>query len=188
MKKLTIQNPVISNGDLEKIRNISIGNFKSETIKILYPVEKGLNGLEDALEDVIDQISKAIDRGTNIIILSDRGVNKEFAPIPCLLVCSYVHHQMNRLRKRSFFDIIIESAEPREPHHFATLFGYGASAINPYMVNEIIRMQVTEGFVTGMTEDQAVNNFNKAIGTGIIKVMNKIGISTLHSYQRVSDL
>ena len=182
-KKLTIQNPVISNGDLEKIRNISIGNFKSETIKILYPVEKGLNGLEDALEDVIDQISKAIDRGTNIIILSDRGVNKEFAPIPCLLACSYVHHQMNRLRKRSFFDIIIESAEPREPHHFATLFGYGASAINPYMVNEIIRMQVTEGFVTGMTEDQAVNNFNKAIGTGIIKVMNKIGISTLHSYR-----
>ena len=182
-KKLTIQNPVISNGDLEKIRNISIGNFKAETIKILYPVEKGLNGLEDALEDVIDQISKAIDRGTNIIILSDRGVNKEFAPIPCLLVCSYVHHQMNRLRKRSFFDIIIESAEPREPHHFATLFGYGASAINPYMVNEIIRMQVKEGFVTGMTEDQAVNNFNKAIGTGILKVMNKIGISTLHSYR-----
>ena len=182
-RKLRIQNPVISNEDLEKIRNISVDNFKSETIEILYPKLKGLNGLEDALENIIVQITKAIDRGTNIIILSDRGVNKEFAPIPSLLACSYVHHQMNRLRKRSYFDIIIESAEPREPHHFATLFGYGASAINPYMVNEIIRMQVKEGFITGMDEQKAVDNFNKAIGKGILKVMNKIGISTLHSYR-----
>ena len=182
-RKLRIQNPVISNEDLEKIRNISVDNFKAETIEILYPKEKGLNGLEDALENIIVQITKAIDRGTNIIILSDRGVNKEFAPIPSLLACSYVHHQMNRLRKRSYFDIIIESAEPREPHHFATLFGYGASAINPYMVNEIIRMQVKEGFISGMDEQKAVDNFNKAIGKGILKVMNKIGISTLHSYR-----
>ena len=182
-RKLRIQNPVISNEDLEKIRNISVDNFKAETIEILYPKLKGLNGLEDALENIIVQITKAIDRGTNIIILSDRGVNKEFAPIPSLLACSYVHHQMNRLRKRSYFDIIIESAEPREPHHFATLFGYGASAINPYMVNEIIRMQVKEGFISGMDEQKAVDNFNKAIGKGILKVMNKIGISTLHSYR-----
>ncbi|MCL4117755.1 UNVERIFIED_CONTAM: hypothetical protein GTU68_016831 [Idotea baltica] len=182
-RKLKIQNPVISNGDLEKIRNISIDGFKSETIEMLYPKEKGLNGLEDALENIIVQIEKALLRKTNIIILSDRGVNKEFAPIPSLLACSYVHHQMNRLRKRSYFDIIIESAEPREPHHFATLFGYGASAINPYMVNEIIRMQVKDGFITGMDEQKAVDNFNKAIGKGILKVMNKIGISTLHSYR-----
>ena len=182
-RKLRIQNPVISNEDLEKIRNISVDNFKAETIEILYPKVKGLNGLEDALENIIVQITKAIERGTNIIILSDRGVNKEFAPIPSLLACSYVHHQMNRLRKRSYFDIIIESAEPREPHHFATLFGYGASAINPYMVNEIIRMQVKEGFITDMDEQKAVDNFNKAIGKGILKVMNKIGISTLHSYR-----
>eukprot|EP00095_Tigriopus_kingsejongensis_P005784 maker-scaffold4222_size6372-snap-gene-0.0 protein:Tk05784 transcript:maker-scaffold4222_size6372-snap-gene-0.0-mRNA-1 annotation:"glutamate synthase" len=113
----------------------------------------------------------------------NRGVNQEFAPIPALLACSFVHHQMNRLRKRSYFDIFIESAEPREPHHFATLFGYGASAVNPYMVNEIIRMQVKEGFITGMDEQKAVDNFNKAIGKGILKVMNKIGISTLRSYR-----
>ena len=182
-RKLRIQNPVISNDDLEKIRNISIESFKAETIEMLYPKEKGLNGLEDALDNIIVQITKALDRGTNIIILSDRGVNKEFAPIPSLLACSFVNHQMNRLRKRSFFDIIIESAEPREPHHFATLFGYGASAVNPYMVNEIIRMQVQEGFITGMDEQKAVDNFNKAIGKGILKVMNKIGISTLHSYR-----
>jgi len=182
-RKLRIQNPVISNADLEKIRSISIESFKAETIEMLYPKAHGLNGLEDALEDIIVQITKALDRGTNIIILSDRGVNKELAPIPALLTCSYVNHQMNRLRKRSYFDIIIESAEPREPHHFATLFGYGASAINPYMVNEIIRMQVKEGFITGMDEQKAVDNFNKAIGKGILKVMNKIGISTLHSYR-----
>ncbi|MFD2726144.1 glutamate synthase large subunit [Hyunsoonleella rubra] len=182
-RKLRIQNPVISNADLEKIRTIQIESFKAETIQMLYPKAQGMNGLEDALDDIIVQIEKALDRKTNIIILSDRGVNKEFAPIPALLTCSYVNHQMNRLRKRSYFDIIIESAEPREPHHFATLFGYGASAINPYMVNEIIRMQVKEGFISDLNEDQAVENFNKAIGKGILKIMNKIGISTLHSYR-----
>ena len=182
-RKLRIQNPVISSIDLEKIRNIEVESFKTETIEILYPKAQGLNGLEDALEKIITQIEKALLRKTNIIILSDRGVNEEFAPIPCLLACSYVNHQLNRLRKRSYFDIIIESAEPREPHHFATLFGYGASAINPYMVNEIIRSQVKEGFITGMDEQKAVDNFNTAIGKGILKVMNKIGISTLHSYR-----
>jgi glutamate synthase (NADPH/NADH) large chain len=182
-RKLRIQNPVISNADLEKIRSIDIESFKAETIQILYPKAQGLNGLEDALDAIIIQIEKALERKTNIIILSDRGVNKEFAPIPALLACSFVNHQLNRLRKRSYFDIIIESAEPREPHHFATLFGYGASAVNPYMVNEIIRMQVKEGFITGMNEQKAVDNFNKAIGKGILKVMNKIGISTLHSYR-----
>ncbi|KJD34166.1 glutamate synthase [Tamlana nanhaiensis] len=182
-RKLRIQNPVISNADLEKIRTIEIESFKAETIQMLYPKAQGLNGLEDALDNIIRQVEKALERKTNIIILSDRGVNQEFAPIPALLACSYVNHQMNRLRKRSYFDIIIESAEPREPHHFATLFGYGASAINPYMVNEIIRMQVKEGFIKGMDEDKAVENFNKAIGKGLLKVMNKIGISTLHSYR-----
>ncbi|PHS54763.1 MAG: glutamate synthase large subunit [Lutibacter sp.] len=182
-KKLRIKNPVISNNDLEKIRNISVGDFKAITIEMLYPKEKGLNGLEDALDTIINQVSKAVDDRTNIIILSDRGANKQFAPIPALLACSYVHHSLNRLRKRSYFDIIIESAEPREPHQFATLFGYGASAINPYMVNEIIRLQVQKGFITDFNEQQAVDNFNKAIGKGILKIMNKIGISTLHSYR-----
>jgi glutamate synthase (NADPH/NADH) large chain len=182
-RKLRIQNPVISNADLEKIRFIDIESFKTATIQILYPKAKGLNGLEDALDDIVTQVEKAIDNKNNIIILSDRGVNQELAPIPALLACSFVNHQLNRLRKRSYFDIIIESAEPREPHHFATLFGYGASAVNPYMVNEIIRMQVKEGFITDMDEQKAVDNFNLAIGKGLLKVMNKIGISTLHSYR-----
>ena len=182
-RKLRIQNPVISNADLEKIRSIDIESFKAETIEILYSKSKGLNGLEDALDNIVIQVEKALERKNNIIILSDRGIRQELAPIPALLACSFVNHQLNRLRKRSYFDIIIESAEPREPHHFATLFGYGASAVNPYMVNEIIRMQVKEGFITDMDEQKAVDNFNTAIGKGILKVMNKIGISTLHSYR-----
>ena len=182
-RKLRIQNPVISNADLEKIRTIDIESFKAITIQMLYPKAEGLNGLENALENIIIQVEKALKEKTNIIILSDRGVNQEFAPIPALLACSYVNHQLNRLRKRSFFDIIIESAEPREPHHFATLFGYGASAVNPYMVNEIIRMQVKEDFIKDIDEQKAVDNFNFAIGKGILKIMNKIGISTLHSYR-----
>jgi glutamate synthase (ferredoxin) len=182
-RKLRIQNPVISNADLEKIRSIDIESFKAETIKILYSKSKGLNGLEDALDNIVIQVEKALEKKNNIIILSDRGISQELAPIPALLACSFVNHQLNRLRKRSYFDIIIESAEPREPHHFATLFGYGASAVNPYMVNEIIRMQVKEGFITEIDEQKAVDNFNTAIGKGILKVMNKIGISTLHSYR-----
>jgi glutamate synthase (ferredoxin) len=182
-RKLRIQNPVISNKDLERIRNINVESFKAETVEILYKKAEGLNGLENALDNIVIQIEKAIANKNNIIILSDRGVNQEFAPIPVLLACSFVNHQLNRLRKRSFFDIVIESAEPREPHHFATLFGYGASAINPYMVNEIIRTQVKEGFITGMDAQKAVDNFNMAIGKGLLKVMNKIGISTLHSYR-----
>ena len=181
--KLKIQNPVISNEDLEKIRNIKIKGFKAQTVQVLYSKKAGMNGLEDALENIIKTVSKALSEGVNIIILSDRGANKNLAPIPMLLACSYVHHQMNRLRKRSFFDIVVESAEPREPHHFATLFGYGASAINPYMVNEIIRVQVKEGFVKNLNQQEAVDNFNSAIGKGLLKIMNKIGISTLHSYR-----
>lgn len=109
--KLRIQNPVISNDDLEKIRSIQISGFKAETIGMLYNVERGMNGLEEGLDKIIEQVAEAVENGANIIILSDRGAKEGLAPIPCLLACSYVHHQMNRLRKRSYFDIIIESAE-----------------------------------------------------------------------------
>ncbi|PKH67305.1 glutamate synthase large subunit [Flavobacterium sp. ALD4] len=182
-KKLKIQNPVISKEDLDKIRNIDHPDFKSQTISTLYEIEKGVNGLERALEKCVKATFKAIQGGYNIIILSDRGVSDKMAPIPMLLACSYVHHSMNILKVRSKFGIIIESAEPREPHHFALLFGYGASAINPYLVNEIIRDQVDKSFITGMTADYAITNYNKAIAKGILKIMNKIGISTLHSYR-----
>jgi len=181
-KKLSIQNPVISNEDLDKIKFINHPDFKSVTVSTLYEVQTGLNGLEYALNDMITAIEKAIAQGANIIILSDRGVSASLAPIPMLLATSYAHHEFKRLKKRSQFGIIVESAEPREPHHFALLFGYGASAINPYMVNEIILHQAEQKYIT-LEAAKAIDNFNKAIAKGIIKVMNKIGISTLHSYR-----
>ncbi|WP_264520787.1 glutamate synthase large subunit [Flavobacterium sp. N1994] len=182
-KKLKIQNPVVSNEDLDKIRNIHHLDFKSVTISTLYEIEKGVNGFERALEKCVQATFKAVEEGCNIVILSDRGVNEKMMPIPILLACSYIHHTLNTLKVRSKFGIIIESAEPREPHHFALLFGYGASAINPYMVNEIIYDQVKKGFIPDIKADYAIKNYNKAIAKGILKIMNKIGISTLHSYR-----
>ena len=181
-KKLRIQNPVISNEDLDKIKNIEHSDFKSKSISILYEIDKGLNALESRLDEIVKEIVNAVDEGCNIIILSDRNVTDKLAPIPSLLACSFVHHSLKKYKKRSSIGIVIESAEPREPHHFATLFGYGASAINPYMVNEIIQ-QLIDAKEIDLSFDTALYNFNKAIAKGIVKIMNKIGISTLNSYR-----
>lgn len=182
-KKLKIQNPVISKEDLDKIKSYQNPDFKVTSIPILYDAKKGLNGLEEALDAVLKQTSKAIDEGTNILILSDRNVSEDKAPIPALLACSFVNSGLQKIGKRSRMSIILESAEPREVHHFALLFGYGASAINPYMVNETISKQIEEGNLEGVTFNEAIKNYNKAVGKGILKVMNKIGISTLNSYR-----
>ncbi len=183
-RKLKIQNPVISKEDLDKIKNYDVSpDYKVVSIPILYRVDRGHNGLEEALESILAQASSAIDDGANIIILSDRFVSKTKAPIPALLACSYVNSGLQASGKRSNLSIIIESAEPREVHHFALLFGFGASAINPYLVNEIIGEQIDENDITEYSFDEAIKNYNKAIGKGIVKVMNKIGISTLNSYR-----
>ncbi len=183
-RKLKIQNPVISKEDLDKIKNYDVSpDYKVVSIPILYKIEKGHNGLEDALKAILAQASKAVDTNANIIILSDRNVDKENAPIPALLACSYVNSGLQKMGKRSKCSLIIESAEPREVHHFALLFGFGASAVNPYLVNEIIAEQITELDITDITFDEAIKNYNKAVGKGILKVMNKIGISTLNSYR-----
>ena len=182
-KKLKIQNPIISNEDLDKIKYIDHDDFKSSSVKALYKLSKGHNGLEEALENLVNDVEKKVDKGSNIIIISDRNVSKKLAPIPILLACSFVHHSMIKRKKRSKFGIIIESAEPREPHHFSMLFGYGASAINPYLVNEIINYHHEIGLINDVSLDQAIINYNNATAKGILKVMNKIGISTLHSYR-----
>ncbi|WP_373519876.1 glutamate synthase central domain-containing protein, partial [Pricia sp.] len=183
-RKLKIQNPVISKEDLDKIKNYDASpDYKVVSIPTLYDIEKGYNGLEDALEAILAQTSKEADEGANIIILSDRGVDKDHAPIPALLACSYVNSGLQKLGKRNKLSIIVESAEPREVHHFCLLFGFGASAINPYLVNEIIGEQIEEHDITEYTFSEAIENYNKAVGKGILKVMNKIGISTLNSYR-----
>ena len=180
---LTIKNPIISNEDLDKIKYINHKNFKASSIKCLYEFKKGHNGIEEALDKIVLEIEKCIDKGSNIIILSDRLVSKKMAPIPILLACSYVHQTMIKKKKRSKFGIIVESAEPREPHHFSMLFGYGASAINPYLVNEVIEYHYNSGHLNNVSIDSAISNFNDAIAKGILKIMNKIGISTLNSYR-----
>ncbi len=183
-RKLKIQNPVISKEDLDKIKNYDASpDYKVTSISALYDIERGHNGLEDALESILKQASKAVDEGTNIIILSDRNVSDTQAPIPALLACSFVNSGLQKLGKRSKLSVIIESAEAREVHHFALLFGFGASAVNPYLVNEIIAEQIDELDITEYTFDEAIKNYNKAVGKGILKVMNKIGISTLNSYR-----
>ncbi|MDU8886743.1 glutamate synthase large subunit [Yeosuana sp. MJ-SS3] len=182
-KKLKINNPVISKQDLDKIKSYKNPDFKISSLSITYPVVKGHNGLVEALENLIHEASIAIDQGTNIIILSDRAVDKENAPIPALLACSYINNGLQKLGERSKISVIIESAEPREVHHFALLFGYGASAINPYMVNEIIEDRINDLETSSITTEEAIQNYNKAVGKGILKVMNKIGISTLNSYR-----
>jgi glutamate synthase (ferredoxin) len=181
-KKLKIQNPVVSKQDLDKIKSFNHPNFKIESTPILYPINKGHNGLENALENLLKNASRLVDEGVNILILSDRNVNKNQAPIPALLACAYVNSGLQKMGKRSKISIIIESAEPREVHHFALLFGYGASAINPYMVNEIIEGEL-ESSLSSDEINTAIKNYNKAVGKGILKVMNKIGISTLNSYR-----
>ncbi|WP_299901897.1 glutamate synthase large subunit [uncultured Aquimarina sp.] len=181
--KLKIQNPVISKEDLDKIKTYTDKGFKATSVSMLYNINRGLNGLEDALDTMLDKVSEAIDDGSNIIILSDRNISKHRAPIPALLACSFVNSGLQKLGKRSQVSIIIESAEPREVHHFALLFGYGASAINPYMVNEIIKEQIEDNNITALEAEAAINNYNKAVGKGVLKVMNKIGISTLNSYR-----
>ena len=182
-KKLKIQNPIISNEDLDKIKYIKHKDFKAASVNALYKLSKGHNGLEEALEKLVDEVEKKVDNNHNIIIISDRNVNKKLAPIPILLACSCIHHHMIKRKKRSKFGIVIESAEPREPHHFSMLFGYGASAINPYLVNEIITYHHNLGLIQDQNLNQAISNYNNATAKGILKVMNKIGISTLHSYR-----
>ena len=182
-KKLKINNPIISNEDLDKIKFIKNKNFKTASVSALYDVIKGHNGIEEALDKMVDDVNSFVDQGYNIIIISDRGVSKDRSAIPILLACSNVHHVLMKAKKRSKFGIVIESSEPREPHHFSMLFGYGASAINPYLVNEIIEHHHKNDFFGKQSLKDSINNYNKAIDKGILKVMNKIGISTLHSYR-----
>lgn len=181
-QKLKIQNPVISRADLEKIKGFDNGYIRTTIISTLYPVKEGLNGFEKALENIVCEAVKAIEGGYTNLILSDRGVSGEKGYIPALLACSQVHAGLRTAGKRSKVAIIIESAEPREVHHFALLFGYGASAINPYLVNEIVREQLAEGHIEG-DEEEAIQKYNKAIAQGLVKVMNKMGVSTLNSYR-----
>jgi glutamate synthase (ferredoxin) len=188
--QLELPSPVLSNEELEKIRSLSTGEvsgkadghgFSPITLPILFKVADGGAGLRRAIEQVLERASEAIEEGRNIIILSDRGHNETEAPIPALLAVSAVHHHLVRAGTRTQVGLVLESGEPREVHHFALLIGYGASAVNPYLAFETVHDQVRLGIITGSAES-AEKKYRKAIAKGILKVISKMGISTVQSY------
>ncbi|MDA1278517.1 MAG: glutamate synthase large subunit [Chloroflexi bacterium] len=183
-RTLRIDHPVLRNAELAKIKASTRPGVKAKTISTLFPVSGGTDALNVALDRIRAEASSAIEDGYTLLILSDRGVDPEHAFIPSLLATGAVHHHLIRERTRAEADIIVESGEPREVHHFATLFGYGASAVNPYLAMETIvglRLRPTaEERIPG--QDRAEENFREAIEEGVVKTMAKMGISTLQGY------
>jgi glutamate synthase (NADPH/NADH) large chain len=182
-RQLKIPHPVLTNEELAKIREIDANGIKSRTIGILFPSGSGKAGLVAALDRICDEASQAVTDGAEILILSDRGVSEELDPVPSLLAVGAVHHHLIRHGQRMLTGIVLESAEPREVMHFALLTGFGCSAINPYLAIDTLVDMSEAGNLHGMSEDEAVGHFRKAIGKGLLKTMSKMGISTLASYR-----
>ena len=176
---LKINNPILTNTDILKLKNIKEPGFKTAVVPIVY--YKGIK-LEKAIEQVFVEVDKAHKDGANIIILSDRGVDEYHVQIPSLLAVSAVHQYLVKTKKRTTLSLVLESGEPREVHHFATLLGYGASAINPYLAHETIKQMVDEDMIQ-KDPYAAIDDYNKAILGGIVKIASKMGISTIQSYQ-----
>jgi glutamate synthase (NADPH/NADH) large chain len=178
--------PVISNEDVTKIVGINddgdMPGFASAKIRGLYEVAGGAQALEDRLEDIFDEVDEQIEGGARIIVLSDRGSTRKMAPIPSLLLTSAVHHHLIRSRARTRIGLIVECGDVREVHHAALLVGFGAAALNPYLAFESALDLIDSGDLNGVAPDKAVANLIKALGKGILKVMSKMGISTVASY------
>ncbi|MEE9238911.1 MAG: glutamate synthase large subunit [Thermodesulfobacteriota bacterium] len=181
-RKIRLDTPVLTNEDLGKIKNLDNENFKSATLPILFKISDGSRGLEQALDELFENADKAISQGANILILSDRGFNKDNAPIPALLASAGLHHHLIRNGNRMKVGLVLESGDPREVHHFALLIGYGISAINPYLAYETIEDMINEGMLTGIDKEKALINYNKSVVKGVVKTMSKIGISAIQSY------
>ncbi len=178
-KMLRINNPILTNTDLLKIKNMDVEGFKVETIPIIYYKN---TSLEKAVEHLFVEADRAHREGANILILSDRGVDENHVAIPSLLAVSALQQYLVQTKKRTSLSMILESGEPREVHHFATLLGYGASAINPYLAQESIQ-ELIDLKMLDKDYYAAVDSYNEAIITGIIKIASKMGISTVQSYQ-----
>jgi glutamate synthase (NADPH/NADH) large chain len=185
-QQIVLPSPILSNEDLAKILYIheegGVDGFKPFAIDGLYPVAEGGAGMHAALDDVRAQVSDAIAGGANVIILSDRHSNAELAPIPSLLLTSAVHHHLIREKTRTRVALVAETGDAREVHHMALLIGYGAAAINPYLAFETIEDMIAHGELTGVTPQHAIRNYIKACSKGVLKVMSKMGISTVASY------
>lgn len=183
-RQLKLANPILSNEELAKIARLDQPGFKAVTLPILFQVSGDSSGLQTALETLCHEADSAIKAGANILILSDRGVSREMAPIPALLAVSGLHHYLIREQLRTQVSLVVESGEPREVHHFALLLGYGASAINPYLVYEAVTDLARRNMLKDSCDGhKAVKNYSKAAIKGIVKTLSKMGISTIQSYQ-----
>jgi len=182
-RQIKLKSSIITNEELEKIRNLSRLFFRTATLPILFnPAEDGA-GMEKALQALYAEADRLIANGeANILILSDRGIDAQHAPIPALLAVSGLNYHLIRNGKRARIGLILESAEPREVHHFAILIGYGVLAINPYLAYASIEEMINDGMLTGIDYPHAAKNFTKAVVKGVVKVMSKMGISTIMSY------
>ena len=178
---LRLPHPILTNRDLERLRRVSQGSFLATTLPMLFAVEEGERGLERALGQLCRRASLAIQSGYTLLILSDRGLDRDYAPIPSLLALAAVHNHLVREETRTQVALIIESGEPREVMHFALLIGYGASAVNPYLALETLQAGQLQD--TGVQPEKAVTHFIKAINKGLLKTFSKMGISTLQSYR-----
>ena len=182
-KRIRIPSPVLTNAELAKIRDVDLPDFKTRTIPILYPVTENGSGLDKALRSVCAQVDDAIEQGYTLIILSDRGINRDLAAIPALLATAGVHHHMIRTGTRTRVGLVLESGEPREVHHLAVLIGYGIEAVNPYLALESLGDMIGKGHLPEMQHETAIKHYIKAIDKGLTKTMSKMGISTVQSYR-----
>ncbi|QNE42727.1 glutamate synthase large subunit [Frigoribacterium sp. NBH87] len=183
-RQVILDFPVIDNDELAKIQHIdpSPGSRVTTTIRGLYRADKGPRALEKRIAAMCNEVDDAIEAGAQFIVLSDRDSNQDFAPVPSLLMIAAVHHHLIRTENRMKVGLIVEAGDVREVHHVATLIGYGASAINPYLAMETCENLVRAGMITGITPEDAVHNLIKALGKGVLKIMSKMGISTVSSY------
>ncbi|QRY46802.1 glutamate synthase large subunit [Mycolicibacterium boenickei] len=189
-RQIVLPQPILRNADLSKLICVDPDHevrghkhgMRAAVIRCLYPVNRGGQGLKEALDNVRAKVSEAIREGARIIVLSDRESNETMAPIPSLLSVAAVHHHLVRERTRTKVGLVVEAGDAREVHHMAMLCGFGAAAVNPYMAFESIEDMVDRGVISGINSDKAKANYVKAAGKGVLKVMSKMGISTLASY------
>lgn len=180
---LYLEHPILSNDQMATIKSLHGEHFQTATLSILYRTADGERGMERALKNLFREADNAIAAGANLLVVSDRGVNAEYAAVPALLACSGLHHYLTRQEIRMKVGLVLESAEPREVHHFCTLLGYGVTAVNPYLAYETIEDCCEKGLLQGEGAEACIDNYRDGAVKGILKVLTKMGISTIRSYQ-----
>ncbi len=182
-RRIAIDQPVLTNEDLSRLLFLDHNHFQAKRLEIVFPANGEPGVLERTLDRVCRYAEDAIDEGHSIIILSDFHCNSDHAPIPSVLAAAAVHHYLIRAGKRGKADIVMEVGDVREVHHFSTILGFGASAVNPYNALDTIRQMETDDLLNGLSSEKAIENYIKAVNSGLLKIFSKMGISTLASYQ-----